>query len=64
MDRWQAVPLIRRTVTDVCILREVASIRCLYGDCDVIGQVYVLIWHEGCLFKLHTGSVKAGITVI
>jgi hypothetical protein len=42
----------------------VASIRCLYGDCDVIGQVDVLTWHEGCLFNHHASSVKAGIAVI
>ena len=33
-----AVPLIRRTVTDACILCEVASIRCLYRDCEQPGH--------------------------
>jgi hypothetical protein len=41
-----------------------AFIRCLYGDCDVIGQVDVLTWLEGCLFDHHTGSVKAGIAIV
>jgi hypothetical protein len=59
-----AVPLICRTVADVCVLGEVASIRCLYGDCHVIGQVDVLIWNEGWLFNHHAGSVKAGIGVV